>query len=154
MTDNKTPGWGPKRPWTCLGQITPSDVKPGDLIQSNQIVRAERLAASRAAGRPDYIPVFEWTVGNGSAFMEKLPDPSDGTHMVASWYRVWQGPRPDGFEMPEGRSEEEDRRLLLDLQNRKGKKERRKERQKELKDVDVETLVGLVMGFADVERVP
>ncbi|WP_165354868.1 hypothetical protein, partial [Tropicimonas sp. IMCC6043] len=73
--------------------------------------RADHLSYSRSQGRPDYHASLEWPFVNGSAFMEKLPHFNHGTHMVASWYQVWQGADPEDADLEMTADEEK----LLDV---------------------------------------
>lgn len=87
--------WGPRRPWPDdrPADAIPPDIKEGDWVKSDLIIRAHkihRISDNRSAVYPNEV----WRIKNGDSF--RLRPTSDGyTHQVGSWYQIW-----DGFGIP------------------------------------------------------
>lgn len=85
--------WGPIRSWPVdrAARDVPGDLYPGDWIMSDLMVRPHLKRYLRQLQRRDYYPAFVWVFGTGEAFMLDTPANNSTTHLVLSYYRVWQG---------------------------------------------------------------
>jgi hypothetical protein len=75
--------WCPTNPWAM-----PEDVRIGDLVEAEGVVRADKIEASRRHGTSFVLPPKRFVVGTGESFILNYPNPT-ATHLVTR-YRVRQ----------------------------------------------------------------